>query len=209
MSLIILLYQVLKKAYLNGIKLDKGVPKIVKKNIKYLIYVLSIIVIIFALKTISVKADIYISEYVRYTVSLAGIIFVTSISFNKNYIVNPKNAKDDIVRKFIEKHIKVLDVISRIIILTFSIAVIILAIIPAVLDLPYLIKGDFKTINCVTLSSANYGTLNERRPIQVKNVDTDEILYLEVKYTPIEIGEYYTIEYLPNLEIGKIVSKNK
>lgn len=180
-----------------------------KKNIKYLIYIIAFILIIIMFKVISIKADIYISEYIRYTVALIGIVLVTCIAFKKNYIVKPENAKDDIVRKFIEKHIKIIDIVSRVLILIFALTAFVLAIIPATFDLPYLIKRNFKKIDCVTLSSDNYGTLNEKRSIQVKNIDTDEILYLEVKYTPIVIGEYYTIEYLPNLAIGKIINKNR
>lgn len=179
-----------------------------KKNIKYLIYIIAAVLLIFTFKAISIKADIYISEYISYIVVLVGVMFLTCIAFRKKYIVKPENAKDDIVKKFIEKHIKGLDIIARIIILIFVIITLGLVIIPSIFDLPYLIKGDFKKINCVTLSSDNYGTLDEKRSIQVKNIDTGEILYLVVKYTPIEVGEYYIIEYLPNLEIGKIVDKN-
>lgn len=67
------------------------------------------------------------------------------------------------------------------------------------------INKEFEIANCKVITGDTDKTIFKRRHINVVNIDTGEILELDVGYTPVYTGEYYTIEYLPNVKVGKII----
>lgn len=152
--------------------------------------------------------DIYTKEYVIALIVFLATIWWIKLIFSKKLIIDSlKSAPTK--RKFVKKHIKGFNIVARTVMIILVLGSIFLVVIPAFKDFKNYINGQFNVIKCKTLISSNDGIMIRYRTIQVINIDTSETIELKVKYTPIEVGEYYTIEYLPNMRIGKILSKDK
>lgn len=125
---------------------------------------------------------------------------------NKKTLINPQNAIAA-KQKFIIDNNKSLDLLARICMVIYVLYAIPFAVFPALLDIPYVMNENYATIECKTISHDKVGDLKKIRDIEVIDVKTNINLYLRVNYTPINENEYYKINYLPHLRIGKIVDK--
>ncbi|MDD2376131.1 MAG: hypothetical protein PHD15_00515 [Clostridia bacterium] len=151
--------------------------------------------------------DDYAIEYIRYLFIIIGGLWCAKLVFSKKIIIDPEKAYPN-KKEFVRKHIKAFNVAARIVLITVPILAIF--IIPVgIKDLKNYINRDFKVIRCKTLShSIEWDNLIRRRSIKVINIDTGEISIIVFYYKAIEVDEYYTIEYLPNMLVGKIISKD-
>ncbi len=76
-------------------------------------------------------------------------------------------------------------------------------------DVPYAINKDFsRTIGIVvSQDAAGRDDVGEARGFRLRDIETGEVLNLQVFYTPIREGEIYEVMYLPNTKVGAIVRK--
>lgn len=144
--------------------------------------------------------------YVQTTIVFICVCFCIRGLFNKRTNINPNRAFPP-KREFVIKYSRRIDIIARIIMGVFTIVAISYIIVPAISDLPYVVNEKYITMQCKTISHDNVGNVVKTRTIQVIDMKTKKITELKVNYTPIEKNEYFTINYLPHLKIGKIIYK--
>lgn len=148
--------------------------------------------------------DIYQIEYFKCFLIILGTVAFIYILCTKKKIINLDKVYPS-KRGFVKKHFEMFNNIAKIGLIILVIASIFFIIIPGFKDLKDYISGDFKVANCKILTGDSDKTIYKRRHINVINVNTGEILELDVGYIPIYKDQYYTIKYLPNMKIGEII----
>lgn len=144
--------------------------------------------------------------YIERTVALIVSCFCIKGIFSKKTTVDPKKVLGA-GRKFTEKYNKKIDIIMRLLMGLYITIAIPLAVIPAILDIPYVIEKKYETMECKTISYSRGNNIVKKRDIQVVDLKTQKRIELAVVYNHIEKNEYYTINYLPHLKVGTIVRK--
>ncbi|MCX8075388.1 MAG: hypothetical protein N2749_07400 [Clostridia bacterium] len=150
--------------------------------------------------------DIYQSEYLRFSIAFLGTIILIYILCTKKNIIN-LNKVYSTKRKFVEKHYNIFNNVVKIVALILILISIFLIVIPSIKDLKRFINKDFEIGNFEVLSGDIEKSFYKRRHINVINMDTGEKLEIDVGYTPINIGDKFIIQYLPNILVGEIISE--
>ncbi len=153
-----------------------------------------------------VDYGLIIKVYIERLFVLIVVIYFVVRVLNKKTIINPKNAIPS-KREVIIKYNKKLDLIARICMIIYTVYALPFVLFPAIMDIPYIAQERCITIECKTISHDNVGDIDKIRTIQVINLKTNETLFLKVNYSPIQENEYFVIEYIPHLRIGKIIGK--
>src|SRR5699024_7297588 len=99
--------------------------------------------------------------------------------------------------------------ILRGLIILFCIIVYIGYIIPAIIDLPKAIKGDFSIIESVSIWERPFDDSDIQRNIIIKNKKGKKHKILCDYYEEIDIGDRFKIVYLPNMKIGSVIEHEK
>jgi hypothetical protein len=81
-------------------------------------------------------------------------------------------------------------------------------LIRGVRDMPYIINRQPRTATVETLTGIS-GGIRSSRAIFVRNIDTGEVFQIQVSRKPIEAGEIYHIEYLPNTGWASFIGENE
>lgn len=144
--------------------------------------------------------------YIERTIALIVSCYCIKGIFSKKSTLDPQKALN-VGRKSAKKFNKKLDIMMRILMGLYVTIAIPLAVIPAILDIPYVIEKKYETMECKTISYSRGNNIVEKRDIQVVDLETQKRIKLAVVYTSIEKNEYYTINYLPHLKVGTIIQK--
>jgi len=125
---------------------------------------------------------------------IGGIYQLASGKYKK-----PPNIK---LTEFGKKHIAKFQLsIFVIIVLVCAISILVVGRV-MILDLPYIISGEYPTITGVVVDVHKYN--DAECSVRIEDSITKEIIRLSPIYSDHEIGDYVYAEYLPNQEIGYI-----
>jgi|SRR5699024_10329298 len=107
------------------------------------------------------------------------------------------------------KHKDTLNAILRGIILFFSISAYIFYIIPAIIDLPKAINGDFSITEGVAIVEKRFDDSKSYRTIIIKDKDGNKQKISCDYNDDIDIGDRFEIIYLPNFKIGSVLEHER
>ncbi len=147
----------------------------------------------------------------RYILALAGVI-LSFIGLRKVI------CKENLVRVTIftivdvdemMKHKDTLNAILRGIITVFCILAYVFYIIPAIVDLPRAINGDFCITEGVAIVEKRYDDSRSYRTIKIKDKDGNKQKISCDYNEEINIGDRFKIIYLPNFKIGSVLEHER
>lgn len=148
-------------------------------------------------------------EYFRIGLALLGVLWCIFKIISKKNVINIKEVYPT-KREFMKKHMKKVDIILRIFLTLVVIVYIFFALIPTIKDFNGYINKKYVKADCVvTFGNSEKEGWNIRRHVNLQNVSTGEIISLDISSKELYKGDYCTIEYLPNIKIGKVTSINK
>jgi hypothetical protein len=79
---------------------------------------------------------------------------------NKKTLINPKNAIAS-KQKFVINNNKRLDLLARISMVIYVLYALPFVVVPALLDIPYVMNANYVTLDCKTISHDNVGDLKK------------------------------------------------
>ncbi len=123
--------------------------------------------------------------------------------FGKKYTIQPSKNLTQKEKDFIEKHKLVFEIFARCIYFTLVIGGFLLIVLPCIKDLPAIINDDYSYVTGEIVSVATDD--GNRKEVKIRENKTGEEIYIVINYKEINIGQEYTIKYLPNLLRGEIV----
>lgn len=151
----------------------------------------------------------YLSLNVKPIICIIGYVGMIYKYLTKGYLFQGKDVGKEL-RPIYLKYRKIIER-SLIIIITAFMVFVSPAIISSVLDIPYLISGEFETVEGYTISQSIGGqkdNLGEREIVIVDMYSGEKIKILCVS-TGIYKNEYIKAYYLPNSGIAQIVERSK
>ena len=136
-------------------------------------------------------------------VVLFFIFLLKGYLFGKKYTIQPSEKLTQKEKDFIEKHKLVFEIIARSIYFALVIGGFTAFVVPCIKDLPALIKDDYSFVTGVAVEKVDEN--GDRKIVRLKDSENGNIISIIVNYKEINIGQEYTIKYLPNIERGEII----
>lgn len=153
--------------------------------------------------------------YAKALIILIFIFWFIFIIFTGGRIIKWENA---IIRKqeFVQKYEGIMNIIIKIVVGCIFIPSFIFTVVPAIMDIPYVIQNQYVTVSGIALngyesnqSNARVSTKDrvQKRKIELQRNDTGEKINIYVYSRGIVKGEGLTINYLPNSGYGTLMRR--
>ncbi|HLR34194.1 MAG TPA: hypothetical protein VK071_02570 [Tissierellales bacterium] len=147
----------------------------------------------------------------RYILALAGII-LSFIGLRK--VIRKENLVRVTIFTIVDvdemmKHKDTLNAILRVIIIVMCIFAYAGYIIPAIIDLPRAINGDFCITEGVAIVEKRYDDSRSYRTIKIKDKDGNKQKISCDYNEEINIGDRFIIEHLPNFKVGSVIEHER
>lgn len=125
--------------------------------------------------------------------------------FSNKYTIQPSESLTKKEKDFIEKHKLFFEIVTRLFCFFLVIGGIIRFVIPCIMDLPAVIKNEYNISTGVIVGKVEES--GDRKIIRLKDSETGNIISIVVNCKEINIGQEYTIKYLPHILRGEVVTK--
>lgn len=147
--------------------------------------------------------EVYIKFMIVCIFNLYVIYKVLMFLFRKKNIYTAKYAVSDF-KKYVKANQKKVNVFMLVLCSLFLYLCIYLDL-DNIREIPSILKNKYSTGEFVLEKDQNYGS--SRRYLNLKNLDTQEKIGIDVYYDKVYAGECFKINYYPNFHIGTIVEK--
>ena len=156
------------------------------------------------------SAFVHIGDPIISAYLMSGLVIVLSLVFlvegylfGKKYTIQPSEKLTQKEKNFIEKHKLVFEIIHRSIFFALVIAGYLAFVIPCARDLPAFVKKEYNILTGVVVEKVEES--GKRKIIRLNDAKSENVISIIVNYDEINIGQEYTIKYLPNLLRGEVI----